>query len=269
MKIAFFQFCPLWGQPQYNRNAIIAVVEKLQVGEVDLLVLPELSLSGYLFSSPQELLPYTHTANDNFFNPLQELCNRKHLSLVVGFAERVENETAKLQPTLYNSAILFQPHGGDPAVYRKNHLFNCEKLLFSPGNLGFPTFDVAGVKVGLLICFDHMFPEATRTLALQGVQVVCHLCNLVLPGYAQITTRARALENRLFWILANRYGEEGALTYSGRSWIVSPYGEVLAEALPAEDTLQIIEIDPNQTVDKKLADHNDLFDDRRVDTYTL
>ncbi len=273
MRVGYFQFCPKWGDPLFNRKAILKRLSSLEEGEVDLLVLPELCLSGYHFKDEKQLLPYTHLFGDSFFEPLHEVAKEKGIALVLGFAEREEVLASKASDVknktlLFNSSLLLLP-SGQCHLYRKNHLFGKEKELFSPGNLGYPIFEWKGVKIGLLVCFDHMFPEAARTLALAGAQIICHSSNLVLSGYANITSRSRALENRVFWILANRYGQEGHLKFSGESRIVGPLGDVLASAPAYEDALKILTIDPLAAVDKALFEHNHLFDDRRTDSYKL
>jgi predicted amidohydrolase len=171
---------------------------------------------------------------------------------------------------LYNSAVLIGPRGV-VGVYRKVHLFHEEKLYFTPGDLGLPLFDIRDVKVGLLVCFDHFFPEAARTLALQGARIICHPSNLVLPEFGQLTTRVRSIENRVFWILANRYGtEEGdgkKLSYSGCSQITAENGEILARAEARGDALTVVEVDPERAANKHVTDRNDLFADRRTEVY--
>ncbi|MBA7627742.1 hypothetical protein ES703_35209 [subsurface metagenome] len=118
-----------------------------------------------------------------------------------------------------------------------------------------------------------MFPEAARTLALQGAQIICHPSNLVLPEYGQLTTRVRSMENRLYWILANRWGTEARggkkLSYTGCSQITAPDGRILAQAPAEGDALNIVEIDPASACDKRVTPRNDLFADRRPELYRL
>jgi predicted amidohydrolase len=124
----------------------------------------------------------------------------------------------------------------------------------------------------MLVCFDHYFPEAARSLALAGAQIICHPSNLVL-AVAQRTTVVRALENRVFWVLANRTGVEELgrkrLAFTGRSQIVAPDGTVLARADSAREQLTVVEIDPTQALDKRATARNDLLADRRTELYRL
>ena len=172
----------------------------------------------------------------------------------------------------YNSAVLIGP-AGFIGVYRKTHLFFEETLYFSPGETGFPVWDIGLARVGLLVCFDWIFPEAARTLALKGAEILCHPSNLILPHCpdAMVT---RCLENRVFSITANRIGAEqrgegGRLGFIGRSEVVSPDGRVLHRASSDQEDLAVIEIDPTEARNKNINTFNDLLRDRRPDLYEL
>jgi predicted amidohydrolase len=262
MRIGFFQFSPRFGRPEHNLNALAAAITGTRA---DLIVAPELALSGYLFTRKGEVEQMAQEVPGPATERLTEAAAEADCHLVVGLAERSADR-------LFNSAALIGPQGV-VGVYRKVHLFHEEKLYFEPGDRGFPLFDIQGVKVGLLVCFDHFFPEAARTLALQGAQVICHPSNLVLPEYGQLTTRVRSIENRVFWILANRYGTEEregrALTYSGCSQITAENGEILARAQAEGDSLTVVEVDPQRAKNKGVTDRNDLFADRRTELYRM
>ena len=260
MRIGFFQFAPRFGEVERNLDAIVEAVES---AEADLIVAPELALSGYLFTSREEVEQTAQQVPGPATDKLARAAAHSGCAVVIGMAERSGAE-------IFNSAVLVGPEGL-VGVYRKVHLFFEEKLYFSPGNLGFPVFRIGDTTVGLLVCFDHFFPEAARTLALQGVQIVCHPSNLVLPEFGQLTTRVRSIENRIFWILANRYGHERrggkSLLYSGCSQITAENGEVLARAESRGDSLTIVEVDPRRAEEKKVTERNDLFADRRIELY--
>ncbi|MBN2553454.1 MAG: hypothetical protein JXB06_11830 [Spirochaetales bacterium] len=260
MRIGFYQFAPRFGQPEHNLETLLDGVSGAQA---DLIVAPELALSGYLFTRREEVEQMAEEIPGPSTDRLTLAAAGSNCHLAVGMAERSGS-------SLFNSAVLVGPKGV-VGVYRKVHLFHEEKLYFSPGDRGFPLFEIDGVKVGLLVCFDHFFPEAARTLALQGAQIICHPSNLVLPEYGQLTTRVRSIENRVFWILANRYGTERrggkSLTYSGCSQITAENGEVLARAAETGDSLTVIKVDPERARNKKVTDRNDLFADRRVQLY--
>lgn len=266
MRVGFYQFAPVLGDVEANRRAIRRALAHPDA-EGALIVLPELATSGYLFTSREALRRVAEPVPGPTTALLQEIARARGSHIVVGLPE-LDRRTGKL----YNSVVLVGPEGV-LAHYRKAHLFNEEKLLFERGDTPFPLCAIGGVRVGLLICFDHYFPEAARTLALRGAQIVCHPSNLVLPGRGQLTSRVRALENRVFWVLANRWGREEqngkALSYTGESQIVAPDGTVLAKAPPEGDALNVVEVDPAQALDKRVTEHNDLFGDRRPDLYEL
>ncbi len=262
MRIAFSQFAPELGAVEKNRERLAALLERV---EADLVVLPELATTGYLFASREDVWRLAEPIPGPTVELLHACAKRRDSYIVLGLAERAGDRC-------YNSAVLIGPQGVI-GTYRKMHLFHEEKRLFDPGDLGFPVFEIEGVKVGLLICFDHFFPEAARTLALQGAQVIAHPSNLILPGVGQLTTRVRALENRVFWILANRVGTEACgslrVTFTGCSQIIAPDGSILCEAPPEGENVSVVEISPQQACDKRVTALTDLFADRRPTWYSL
>jgi len=262
MRVGFFQFAPQFGQVQKNLDHM---ANALRGVKADLIVLPELGNSGYLFLNHEEVAAVAEPIPGPSTDFLHQLARKHDLYLALGLPERDGDD-------FFNSAALVGPQGL-VGVYRKAHLFYEEKLYFKPGNLGFPVFEVKGVKVGMLICFDHLFPEAARSLALQGVQLICHPSNLVMPTKAQLSTRVRAMENRLFWAMCNSFGTEDrgekTLTYTGESQIADPDGALLVQAPKAGEMLGIAQIDPKTALDKRVTRLNDLFADRRPEIYFL
>jgi predicted amidohydrolase len=186
------------------------------------------------------------------------------MHIVAGLAERADGQ-------IYNSAILVGP-SGVLAAYRKIHLFSEENLWFSPGDKGFPVYDIGSARIGLMVCFDWFYPESVRTLALKGADIVAHPSNLVLPHCpdAMIT---RCLENRVFAVTCNRIGSEQRggkekLTYIGTSEIVSPTGKILKRARKSQVELGVVDIDPAEARDKKINPYNDLLAGRRPVHYS-
>lgn len=140
-----------------------------------------------------------------------------------------------------------------------------EKQFFESGDLGLPLFKVGDATVGLLICFDWMFPEVWRKMALQGADIILHPANLVLP-YAQSVVPSYALVNRIFIATANRIGSEGNLTFTGNSIIVNPKGECLAKASENTEVISAT-VTIKLARDKMITPLNDAFADRRTDIY--
>jgi len=260
LKIGFLQFAPVLGDLQ----ATLRTIDRLCVlgAQADLLVLPELCNSGYNFESPRQAWTTSEEIGESIFiQHLAALCQRYNLHFVSGFNERDGD-------CLYNSAILVSPQGY-VGRYRKLHLFSEEKDHFQPGNAGLPVFQVGPCRIGLLVCFDWVFPEAWRILALQGADVICHPSNLVLPGLAQSAVPIHALTNRVFVVTANRIGAERNLLFTGLSTVADPKGAVLLQASASEEEVGIVDINPELARDKSITARNDVLGDRRPEEYSL
>jgi predicted amidohydrolase len=259
MKAGFVQFDPVFGRMDENLKKIGRLVSSVKA---DLLVLPELCLTGYNFISKDEARQLAETAQGPSIKALRQLSKKTGTALVAGFAERSEKK-------LYNSAALIRP-SGKTEVYRKTHLFFNEKNIFSPGNTGFMVHKLGCYRIGLMICFDWFFPEAARTLSLRGAQIICHPANLVLPNCPR-SMPTRALENRVYTITANRTGREKRgkldLSYIGQSTMAGPEGRVLLRAGVKRECAGVVDIDPKKADNKKVTPLNDLFQDRRPELY--
>ena len=260
MKVGFYQFRPLFGRPEHNCRKIINSLENVNA---DLIVLPELALSGYYFKDKSESLKYAEDpANSTRLDLLAELASKRNMHIVIGFSEKQGEQC-------FNSAALIGPDGIEH-IYRKAHLFNEEKFFFDPGNTPFIVNNVNGVKIGIMICFDWVFPEVTRVLALQGAQIICQPSDLVLT-FCQQTMLARCIENRVFAITANRYGTDnrphGSLKFTGRSQLVAPGGVLLHRAASQRDELYLADINPDEANNKMITQHNDVLLDRRPELY--
>jgi predicted amidohydrolase len=156
--------------------------------------------------------------------------------------------------------------------YQKTHLYADEKLLFQPGLSGFKVFEWQGVNIGMMICFDWIFPESARTLALADAQIIAHPANLVMP-YCQNAMVTRSIENKVFTITANRIGTERlkqhTLQFTGASQMTGPSGEILYRGPKQRETVHIATINPEAALNKKISKRNDLFKDRRPEVYQL
>jgi 5-aminopentanamidase len=263
MKIAFYQFAPEFGRGGENLTKIISALSQ-PAFEADLYVLPELCLSGYQFLSREEAL--AHAEEIPAGESCQEFirhCRERNCYIVAGLCERAGDD-------VFNTSILVGPKGLI-GVYRKIHLFWDEKKIFSPGDLPFGVWDIGAARIGMMICFDWIFPEAARSLALAGADIICHPVNLVLP-FCQQAMITRCLENGIYAVTANRVGfeERGGrdrLTFTGGSQIVSSRGDPLVRAGREGESLQIIEIDPLRAREKMITPENHILDDRRPRFY--
>jgi len=260
VRIGYYQFAPSFGEKDQN---LAKVVHALSGVEADIVVLPELPFTGYLFRDRAEL---ESMVEDPLRSPIVEslagLCKERDFYLVTGFAERAGEKC-------FNSALLIGPEG-HLHTYRKLHLFCEEKKIFDAGDTPLAVHTVRGTRIGMMICFDWALPEVARTLALEGADVICHPSDLVLD-YCQQTMVSRCIENSLFAVTANRHGTEkrphGTVTFTGRSQVVEPRGELLHRSAENSDELFLADVDPRRARDKQITPWNDLLADRRPEFY--
>jgi len=258
MKIGFIQFSPKLDDMDANIKKISIFADQFK--EADLLVLPELCNSGYNFKSSEQAYDTSEEIEKSeFIDCLKSICKQYDLFIASGFNEREGKE-------LYNTSVLIGPDGFI-GKYRKLHLFMNEKKYFKPGNVGLPVFDIGICKVGMLVCFDWMFPEVWRILAIKGADIICHPSNLVLPGLCQRAIPIHSLTNRVYIITANRIGTEDDFTFTGLSTISNPKGEVLYQASEDKEEVKIVDINISLARDKKITPMNDIMDDRRTSEY--
>lgn len=258
MKVGFVQCQPVLGRADQT----LARLEKLlpQAAQAELIVLPELCNSGYNFDSLDQARDLAEEIpSGRMIEFLHAQCRKQGSHIVCGLDERVGDK-------LYNTSVLIGP-GGVLGSYRKLHLFLNEKDIFEPGDLGLPVFDIGNCWVGMLICFDWMFPEAWRSLALDGADIICHPSNLVIPGLAQRAVPIHGLCNGVFTITANRIGTEKELTFTGLSTIASPRGDILCQASTESEEVGVVEIDIAAARNKSITARNDRLADRRPDQY--
>lgn len=259
-RVAYVQGRPVFGRTADNLERALAQAAGVAA---DLVVIPELWSSGYVFSSHAEVAALSEDAERGATaRALVAVAKRERRHFIAGFPERARGR-------FYNSAMLVGP-GGVKTVYRKLHLFEREREWFSPGNLPLAVQRIGPARLGLMICFDWRFPEVARVLALLGADVIAHPSNLVMPN-AQQALLTRALENRVYVVTANRTGADrrpgGTVTFTGRSQIVDPGGEVMVRAGIRERTTGVADCDLARARDKSLTAMTPLFRSRRPQFY--
>ena len=263
MRLSVLQHSPALGETETN---LASVRETLADVNFDLLVLPELFASGYFFHSAAQVQAAAEPVPGGpTTEALIEMAQTGGGHACGGLVEQAGDR-------LYNSAVLAGPEGWI-GTYRKLHLFYQESRWFTPGDAPPAVYDLGTARVGILICFDWRFPEVARMLALQGAQLLLHPANLVQP-HCQAAMVTRALENRVFIATANRIGTDvqpggESLTFTGRSQIVDPRGNLLSQAQAREPALLEISIDPSEADDKTVTATNHLFEDRRPEHYGI
>ncbi len=259
MKVGYIQTSPLFGDKVHNFKQIEKLIKDLKA---DLIVLPELFATGYTFISKEEAVSLAEDSKGETAQFLTRVAQSTGSVVVGGYIEK-DGEN------IYNAAMMVS-NNRLIGSYRKIHLYYKEKLWFTPGNKPLKVYDVNGVKIGIMICFDWIFPETTRTLSLLGADIIAHPANLVLP-YCQKAMVTRCLENRVFAITSNRIGDEkrgnDQFKFTGGSQITSYNGEVLSSAPETKEFVDIVNIDINKARDKNLNEYNNLFEDRQREFY--
>jgi len=235
---------PKLAETERNLDTALERLEEAAAAGAQLLVLPECAIPGYMFDSAEEALPYAEEIPGPTTEAFERECARLGVHAITGLLERDGD-------TLYNAAILVGPDGLIGS-YRKTHLpFLGVDRFVTPGD-GFKVFDTALGRIGLIICYDLRFPEVTRTLALQGADMVALPTNFPMAAKLQcdVIAPARAAENRVYLLVANRVGKERWGEFCGWSQIVDPYGTRLTEAGETEEALLVADVELEKARDK-------------------
>ncbi len=246
--VAAAQMTPRFAAVAENREAILTWATQAVREGAQLIVFPECALTGYCFESRKEAMAVAEPANGESTQQLVQFCAQHRVWMVVGTLEQ-DNDR------LYNAALLIGPNGLR-GVYRKVHLpcLGVDRFV-DAGDRPFQVYDTPVGRLGLHICYDAAFPEAARVMALDGADILCLPTNWPEGArpIAEIVPRARALENRVYYVAANRVGEEGGFTFIGMSQIVAPSGATLAVAPQPVETLLLAEVDLKEARRKRLV----------------
>ncbi len=265
--VAALQLAPVLGDFAGNRaRAAAGIREALDAG-ADLVVLPELATSGYVFETVDELRAVAVPGDHQIFAEWATLAaSREGAVIVGGYAELGDDGE------FYNSAAVVDA-SGVRAGYRKVHLWDQEKRFFMPGSEAPPVVSTAHGRVGVMICFDLEFPEWTRIAALAGADILAVPTNwpyMERPAGERVAEvqigMATARINHMAIVCADRSGVERGVAWNEGSSIISAEGWVVAAVGPGVGTAYAT-IDPALSADKRLAPLADAFDDRRPDLY--
>jgi predicted amidohydrolase len=267
VRVAAVQMDPQFGQRAANLDAIEESVRAASEAGARLVVLPECAVTGYMVESLDEGLDLAEPVPGPSVRRLEAIARRTGACLVAGLLERADDR-------LFNACVLVGP-SGYLATYRKTHTLCLGVDRFAnPGDIPYAVHELPFARIGILICYDLRFPEAARSLALAGAQIVCLPTNWpdssgIMP---EVFARARAAENRVYLVAADRVGRERRATFLGRSVVAAPDGRVLAEAGTEHPETLIVDLDLAEADRKHVVfrpgEHEmDIFDDRRPDLY--
>ncbi|WP_329478601.1 nitrilase family protein [Kribbella sp. NBC_01484] len=274
VRVAVVQFEPHVGVENLKANAT-AVEERLTTAAdhgAGLIVLPELATTGYVFETREEAYAHSEPVPGGRSVDLFTRIAAERDVYIVG------NVVEQSNGRLFDTAVLVGPDGYI-GRYRKTHLWNTEKLWFTPGDEGFSVFDTRIGRIGLLVCWDIWFPETARIVTQLGADIICIPTGWVWtppPLYdasgvcmaAHLTITA-AHANNVFIATADRIGQERGAGFMGNSLIAGTNGwPVDRIAGPDEDTIIYADIDLTAARTAPIWNQlNDLHRDRRTDLY--
>ena len=269
VKIAGVQMKPEILEKERNLAKCLELIKLTAKEGARLIVFPECALTGYCFSSREEALPFAEPIPGSSTEKLMATCRELNVYVVVGLLEKDGDKC-------YNTAVLLGPEGL-VGKHRKLHLpyLGVDRFL-EAGDLPLTVYDTDVGRIGIGICYDMMFAEHSRVLALQEADILVFPANWpetvkVYPGYIIPT---RAIENHVFCVAVNRVGEERETEFPGHSKIVDLFGQSLAEGKENEDDIIYAEIKPAEAREKHLVikekEHEvDFIKDRRPAFYGL
>jgi predicted amidohydrolase len=257
LRVALVQLRPVDGDKQPNLAAAGAAVAAASDAGAHLVVLPEYALTGFSAERMHEL---AEPLDGPSLAAFRELAARAGVCLVAGLPRLDQHGH------VFDTTVVLSPDGGLLTVYDKTHLFDRERAVFTPGAALQPPFDYAGVRCGVLCCFDIEFPEAARTLALRGAQcLLVPSANMAPWGPShRAFVRARALEDHCFVAYANAVGSASGYEFEGESCLVDPLGRLLCDA-GRDETVVWADVDPAVADDARAV--GDYLAQRRPELY--
>lgn len=261
-RVAAIQFEPALFAKSANLEALWRLTEEAAAGGARLIVTPEMATTAYCWATREEIAGDVEPVAGPTTERFAEIAARHDCWIVVGLAE-VDPDTG----VYYNSSVLIGPEG--PAgLYRKTHAYISEPKWAKDGDLGLPVFATPLGRIAMTICMDACYPETARVPALAGADVICFPTNWLSEKSPSPSWMARAAENGVYLVAANRYGLERGVQFSGGSAVIDPDGAVQS-ALDTGDGIVWGWIDPARARDKRPLPGRpeDLLADRRPDAY--
>ena len=239
MKIACVQTDVVFKDINANLSSLEASVSNEVAQGTQLTVFPECFSTGYCFDSLAEAMEFGESVPGPSTDRVAKLCAELKTHVVFGMLEKSGDQ-------LFNVAVLIGPEGLIGS-YRKVHLpYLGVDRFTTPGDRPFEVFEAAGVRIGMLICYDGGFPEAARVLSIRGADLIVLPTNWPPGGsyMAEFSINCRAMENGIYFAAVNRIGTENGFSFIGKSRICSPVGATIMSIDDASSGIMRTEIDP-------------------------
>lgn len=260
MRIAAIQLNSVLGNKEQNLQKISTFVKEMASKGVDLILFPEMSVTGYNMETIKKM---ASSKNDETYNRVSKIAAENKVMIALGLSD-------KRDEGLYNTLTVFNPSGDIENQYDKMHLFTGEPVR-EQDHLSFgdhlSIFNIKDFSAGLQICYDIRFPELSRSLALKGVNLL--LVSAAWPDVRRehwiSILKARAIENQCYVVASNRAGIDNNLKFAGTSMIISPAGEILKEC--SREKEELIYCDLDISLVQKVRSSLTVFNDRREEIY--
>lgn len=267
--VACAQIAPIVANVTHNRQVSNAAIARAADLGAQVVVLPELAQSGYVFNDKAEALSVAEDLDGPTVQGWRALAEARGIVVVAGICERLSSTEVA------NSAVMIEPDGRITA-YRKAHLWNKETLIFTPGTEQPPVVDTVFGRIAVMICYDQELPEWVRLTAMQNTQLLCvpvNWPNLPRPETERpseiVRAQANAAINHLFLAVCDRCGEERGVDWVGGSSIIDVDGYPVEGAIsnPVEHVLTA-RLELSKADDKWISDYNHVLEDRRPALYS-
>ncbi len=262
---------------QQNIETAFSAIRHAAGQGADLVCLQELFSSRYFCQSEDhEKFKLAESIPGPTTDSISRLADELKIVVVASMFER------RSAGVFHNTAVIIERNGEITGKYRKMHIpddpFYYEKFFFTPGDLGFQTFNTSVGKIGICICWDQWFPEAARLTALSGAQILIYPTAIgwlaedkLSCGRAQVSAwqtmmRSHAIANGVFVAAPNRVGVENHIEFWGNSFICDPYGEIITQAPDNSDATILAQCDWSMI--ETARTHWPFLRDRRIDAYS-
>lgn len=247
VSIALAQFA-MSVEPEDNLTRALNGIEQAARGGADIVCLPELFRSPYFCVHEQPARDYSEAIDGPVLDALSSAAKKLKIAIVGGsIYERASDGK------LYNTSMVINKEGDLAGTYRKVHIPHdpafYEQNYFEPGDLGFKVFDLGFAKVGVLICYDQWFPEAARSLALAGAEIIFYPTAIARVRHLspvegnwqdawETVQRGHAIANNVVVCAVNRVGTEEDSDFWGGSFIANGFGQILARGSETESLIK-------------------------------
>ncbi len=246
---------------QNVRKALDYVDQAVDMG-AELVVLPEFFNTEYFAQYwDYAYMEYAEHQDDYTISKMRDKARERGVYIA---ATIYELEAPGLY---YDTLFMIDPTGKICGKYRKTHpaaMRSIEKIFYRAGNQ-FPVWDIKGIKVGAIICYDHVFPETARSATVNGAELILGpFATKPIPVWEELMI-ARAFENGVYMAPCNKVGTEDGWTFGGKSMVVDPSGAVLHKASETEDEVFVVGISRQQSIDSRVT--YPFLRDRRPEAY--